>query len=138
MGILRPLANHSIMKMKLRKVMQHVEKKFHRLRSSMPFTFDCPPAYLPKKGIYLLYEGKRALYVGRSNNIRSRLRRHTGRSHYQATFAFLLAREAAGRVKPTYKKKGSREQLLLNRKFKCCFDLARERISKMNVLVIVE
>src|SRR3990167_10497950 len=126
------------MKIAFKKVMREVETKLDKLLAAKPFQLAKVPLYLPAKGIYLLCKGKRALYVGRSNGIGSRLRGHVADSHYSATFAFLLAREATGCLKATYKTKGSRTSLLKNRKFKSCFDSARNEIRKMKIRVVEE
>ncbi len=50
----------------------------------------------PRKGVYVLYEKGNPIYVGRSNNMRNRVREHGAASsdRYSATFAFKLLREA--------------------------------------------
>jgi len=52
---------------------------------------------VPKQGIYVFYENGKPIYVGRSNSMRQRLRDHCAQSsdHFSATFAYLLANEAA-------------------------------------------
>ncbi len=56
-----------------------------------------------------------------------------------AAFAFRLAREATGNIKATYKKgKGSRAELMKNRKFAAAFRAAKERIGKMDVRFVEE
>ena len=49
----------------------------------------------PPKGVYVLYERGKAIYVGRSNRLRARIREHGADSsdRYSATFAFRLLRE---------------------------------------------
>ena len=50
----------------------------------------------PRKGVYVFYEMGNPIYVGRSNNMRNRIREHGAASsdRYSATFAFKLLREA--------------------------------------------
>ncbi len=50
----------------------------------------------PHKGVYVLYENSHPIYVGRSNNMRNRIREHGADSsdRYSATFAFKLLRQA--------------------------------------------
>ena len=52
---------------------------------------------IPGQGIYVFYESGIPLYVGRSDRMRSRILEHSRPSslHNSATFAFLLAMEAA-------------------------------------------
>lgn len=97
---------------------------------------------LPSRGIYVFYENKKAMYVGRTNRtnrtnrMRSRIQEH-GRpssTHNSASFAFNLAKEDA-------KKKGidvelSRIGLEKNQNFIDLFLKAKERVSKMLVRVI--
>ena len=49
----------------------------------------------PQKGVYVLYENGEAIYVGRSNTMRRRIREHGADSsdRYSATFAFKLLRQ---------------------------------------------
>ncbi len=126
------------MKEQFQKIIHTIEVKYDLLTKSNPFILKSFPANLPSKGIYLFSEGSGFLYVGRSSNIPNRLRYHVGYGHNQATFAFLLAREATDRRKPTYRKEGSRAELLKNPEFKKAFDDARKRIGNMEVRVIEE
>ena len=52
----------------------------------------------PEKGVYVLYEGGKPVYVGRSNRMRARIREHGADSsrRYSATFAFKLLLEELG------------------------------------------
>ncbi len=53
---------------------------------------------IPSKGVYAFYENGEAIYVGRSNRMRRRIREHGADSsrHGSATFAFKLLLEAIG------------------------------------------
>ncbi len=55
----------------------------------------------PQEGIYVLYENGEPIYVGRSNNMRRRIREHGADSsdRYSATFAFKLLREVLNHPK---------------------------------------
>lgn len=102
------------------------------------FTLNKLPEGVPCAGVYMFSENGQVLYVGRTNNLRMRLRYHTRNSHNQATFAFLLARHNTGQTKATYKKRGSRADLLRDPTFRSAFDKARERIREMNIQFIEE
>ena len=94
-----------------------------------------------RKGVYLLSEGEKHLYVGRSNDIKKRIGRHSrpGATHRMAAFAFRLAREVTGNLKATYKKgNGSRSALMEDEKFVAAFDAAKARIRKMNLRFVEE
>ena len=86
--------------------------------------------HMPLAGIYLLSEHGKALYVGRTNKLRNRLQYHTRNNHNQATFAFLLARKKTGKIKASYQKSGSREDILTQPDFRSAFDAARQRIKE--------
>lgn len=79
--------------------------------------------------------GGRDLYVGRTNDIRGRYGRHCngGATHRMASFAFRLAREATGRVKPTYRAgEGSRQALMDDPTCASAFAAAKARIRVMD------
>lgn len=128
------------MKDKFRQIIEKIEQKYNRLIKSPTFVCSSVPAsYEKMPGVYLLSERNKPLYVGRSNNVRRRLKYHTRGSHYLATFAFLLAREETGGHRASYKPKGSRDDLLKNNpSFKSAFDKTRARIGSMDVRVIEE
>ena len=54
---------------------------------------------IPQRGVYVLYEDDKPIYVGRSNRLRHRLLEHSRQSSPQnsAPFAFNLAKEEAAR-----------------------------------------
>ena len=106
-----------------------------------PITPDTLPAKMFPKGVYVWSEGGNHLYVGRSNDIKKRIARHSrpGASHRMAAFAFRLAREATGNLKATYKKgEGSREALMEDKSFVAAFDDAKARIRKMSLRFVEE
>ncbi|KKK77450.1 hypothetical protein LCGC14_2853490 [marine sediment metagenome] len=95
---------------------------------------------MPTNGIYLLSEGSHHLYAGRSTRLRSRIKRHSraGAAHNVAAFAFLLARDATGRIEASYKPEGSRSDLMLDPVFSAAFTDAKERIRQMDVRYVEE
>lgn len=95
---------------------------------------------MPASGIYLFSEGGNHLYVGRSRDMRERLRRHCRprATHLTGPFALHLAREATNNVKATYKKEGSRAALMRDPDFCAAFDVAKARIRKMDIRFIAE
>ena len=97
---------------------------------------------LPEKtqGVYVFYENEKAIYLGRSDDIRSRLLMHSRESSDDnaASFAFLLAKEELREYieekrKKLNKKKLSRKELFKIFKFKEAFKKAKERIKKMSI-----
>lgn len=122
----------------------HVETlrpQLNRLLRMLPVKPSALPKEMPKDGIYLLSEGARHLYVGRSNGIRGRIGRHClpGATERMAAFAFRLAREATGNLRPTYKKgAGSRSALKEEPVFREAFVSAKARIREMDLRFVAE
>mgnify|MGYP000847637451 CR=1 FL=1 len=115
--------------------------KVNYLLEMQPVTCASLPKQMPKAGIYLLSEGERHWYVGRSNNIRGRLARHSraGATHRMAAFAFRLARQQTGNLKAAYKAgAGSRDGLMKEALFLDAFSRAKERIRAMDVRFVEE
>lgn len=99
------------------------------------------PRQMPKAGVYLLSEAGEFLYVGRSNDIKGRIGRHSrpGATHRMAAFAFRLARHATGQLVPSYKKgAGSREALMSDPLFLMAFEAAKARICAMDLQYVEE
>jgi hypothetical protein len=119
-------------------IIDRVRSKFDELVDSPKHNISRLPKLLPKSGIYLFSEGGQTLYVGRTNNLRNRLQYHIRNNHNQATFAFLLARHETGNMKASYKPEGSRKHLLTDPCFRNAFDLARNRIQRMDVQFVEE
>jgi hypothetical protein len=117
---------------------QYVESlhpSFERLMNMAPVSIAKLPKGLPSKGIYLFSEGDNHLYVGRTQNLRTRLGQHSNPSapDNQAGFAFKLAREATGFTEATYTSKGSRRDLLTDPLFADAFAKAKARIREMDL-----
>lgn len=109
-----------------------------RLQSSPAAKCGSARVHRGPAGIYVFSEEGRNLYVGRSDDVAKRLELHRGGAENQATFAFRLAREATGNLKPTYTKAGSRKDLMERDDFKRAFATAKQRIAEMDVRVVAE
>jgi len=59
-------------------------------------------------------------------------------SHFTATFAFRIAREATGNVTATYSTDGSRAQVAQDPEFSAAFTLAKERLRAMEIRFVEE
>ena len=81
-------------------------------------------------GIYVFYEKNQPIYVGRTRNLRRRLRQHSHRnsSHYSASFAFLMARKKAALPEEPKMTRGQ-----LAERLDSLFSLCRQRVSFMHV-----
>jgi len=96
------------------KAANSLDSSYKALMRMKPVTIASMPKGMPTRGVYLFSNGKDHLYVGRSNKLHKRPGRHCG-THRMAAFAFRLAREATGFVKPSYKKSDeSRDGLMKN------------------------
>lgn len=98
---------------------------------------------IPGQGIYVFYEKGKPLYVGRSRDLRNRILNH-GRgssSHFQATFAFIIATKEArlSGVKPPRGGSGrrpTRGDWEKHKPFSGLFAAAKERVARMDVRVV--
>lgn len=125
---------------KFRDIVAALDPKHRALLAMVPVTYSDLPKDMPQRGVYLFSAGDRHLYVGRTNRIRRRLAGHCrpSASHFTATFAFRLAREATGSLKATYTTKGSRADLLNDAAFAKAFTDAKARIATMAIRFVDE
>ncbi len=116
-------------------IIDSLHPTLQRMLAMNPVKVDEPPRGMPEEGVYLLSEGETHLYVGRSRRIRRRITSHSrpGGSHKGAAFAFRLARERTDKLDPTYKKKGSRDDLMRDPEFRQAFENAKARIRGMDL-----
>lgn len=91
---------------------------------------------IPQRGVYVLYEDGKPIYVGRSNRLRDRLLQHSRQSstHNSATFAFNLAKERAARRGIDTSQ--ARNQLERDPVFKDLFTQAKKRVSLMRIRTV--
>lgn len=126
------------------KFVAHVDSlrpKLELLLAMPPVKPALLPQEMPKAGVYLLSEGGEHLYVGRSNDIRGRIKRHSkpGATHRMAAFAFRLARQTTGLLRASYKKgDGSRDALMEDPAFASAFMAAKARICNMELRYVEE
>jgi hypothetical protein len=117
-----------------------LDPKVDQLLAMRGCTYAELPIGMPASGIYLFTETGRHLYVGRSRRIRRRLSNHCrpNATHYQASLAFLLAREATGRTEATYTAQGSRADLCADPVFLQAFNAAKARLRNCEVRFVQE
>ena len=91
---------------------------------------------IPDRGIYVFYDGKKPIYVGRSERLKSRLREHSNQSSSQtsATFAFNLAKSRAKKLGIDIS--GNRKILEQDPHFSPIYKEEKNRVSKMKFKVI--
>jgi predicted GIY-YIG superfamily endonuclease len=113
---------------------------FEHLTSMQAVTIPTLPKDAPSECIYLFSENDRHLYVGRTRNLRQRLRQHSipASQHNQAVFAFRLAREKTGRMVAAYSVEESRAALTRNDSFAAAFTDAKKRVRSMQVRYVKE
>ena len=101
---------------------------------SQPFLTRDNLVGIPERGVYVFYENGEAIYVGRSNRLKQRLKEHSQISsdRYSATLAFRIAKQEYYNSQ----KKGRRqtnEQLMKNSIFREKFEAAKGRIAKTRI-----
>jgi hypothetical protein len=120
---------------------ESLHPSFERLVAMTPVTAATLPPDAPLPCIYLFTEAGRHLYVGRTRNLKNRMKQHSlpGSQHNQAVFAFRLAREATGRLTAAYSGDGRRASLALNdAAFGAAFTAAKSRVRLMHVRYVHE
>lgn len=125
---------------KFAKFVESLEPAFQRLVQMQPVKASHLPRSMPTHGIYLFSDGAKHLYVGRSNNIRNRVRLHCrpGSQHNQATFAFRMARHQTGRMNAAYTTAGSRGEMVKDAVFGPVFVACKENIRSLNLRFVEE
>lgn len=111
-----------------------LDEKLKRLLACEPKVFGELPGTMATAGVYLFTERHRHMYVGRSNRLRARYFLHcrNGSQHNQASFGYLLAREALGVERSSYTPgPGSRAGLAATDEFIVAFAAAKARIRAM-------
>ncbi len=83
-------------------------------------------------GVYVLYEGEEAVYVGRTRRIRKRIRDHLSDNHFSATFVKRLARNDWHKAhSPT--KRCPTTTLLDDTNYKRFVTIRREYVSRLQI-----
>ena len=123
-------------------LIEETSPSFEQLMNMKPVRNGSFDGFTPKRGVYLFSERDNGhLYVGRSNNIRTRYGGHCnpGATRHSATFAFRLAREATSKDRPSYKPgPSSRAGLMENPGFFAAFNEAKARIRLMDFRFVEE
>jgi hypothetical protein len=117
-----------------------VHQKYLQLVSMEPVDRLSIPKGRKVSGIYLFSEGEVHFYIGRTTNLRQRLRNHCGVSsaHNQAVFAFKLARHATNNIVASYAGDGTRKKLLENPTFAKAFIDSKDRVRSMKLRYVEE
>lgn len=116
-----------------------LEPQFQELMAMGPVRWADMPPRIPRCGIYLFSEQGEHLYVGRTSNLRNRLRGHCApsSSHYSAALATRLARETTGAITASYGRSDARRQLP-DPVFEPAFAASRVRVSQMELRYVRE
>lgn len=128
------------MNMRFAALIESLNPSLIALLAMTPVTSSTLPRSAPRSGIYLFSAGCQHLYVGRSNRLRDRVRKHGKETSKQnvASFAFLIARRETGNRQATYTGVGSRDALAADPVFGAAFVEAKRRISRMSVRYVEE
>jgi hypothetical protein len=100
------------------------------LRQSSVSRNDLGIIKIPKSGVYAFFENDKAIYIGRSNRMKERLKKHSSISadQYSASLAFRIAKKDY-LDKSLVKKKPKNSELMANSDFLNRFNAAKMRIS---------
>lgn len=116
---------------------EQLDAKFRHLMAMSPILAGDVPDSTPVGGVYLFSENDVALYAGRTKRrLCVRIRNHFGTAP-DCPFAWLLARELTG-LRPTYRKEGSRTDLLSRPDFLRVYQEQKRRIRAMHVRYVEE
>jgi predicted GIY-YIG superfamily endonuclease len=133
-----PSSNGDDMDIQFARLVETLAPKLEQLVTMKPLQYGRLPLNMPEKGVYLFSDGRKHLYIGRSNVLRKRYYRHF-QSRYGATFAFLLARKETGRLLRSYKKgDDSREGLMADPTFSAAIGAAKLKMRDMNYRYVEE
>jgi hypothetical protein len=125
------------MNTKFKRLIDTLEANYQKLIGMAPVYADSMPTDAPKGGVYLFSEDGKHLYTGRTKRkISIRVRNHFS-SAPDCPFAWQIAREVTN-TKATYKREGSRKELLKDPRFRNEYEKAKKRIRKMQVRYIHE
>lgn len=118
------------------KHVKRVGERFDLLMSSPVLRYPLGAVAIPKAGVYLFSEGQRHLYVGRADDLRTRLNQHQRESSHASTAAFAarMAREEC-RIKRDY---GPKHKRVIPKNWDSTFSKAKARIRTMNIRVVGE
>ena len=118
-------------------LIEGLANKYESLVSMAPVTVDTVPSNAPKGGVYLFTENGQHMYAGRTKRrMKDRLAYHVSTAK-DCPFAWRLAREKTGQ-QASYKKSGSRDELLRDPGFKREYEAAKERIRRLEVRYVGE
>ena len=127
--------------------LDEARRSLDRLLDANPVPAGARPSPLPaRSGVYLFSEPDAGyLYVGRTRNLRARIRQHCpgrmpprGSVAPGATFAVKIARKSTGAV-PTFQRRGGLRDLFANDEtWRTAFAAAVERIRNMEVRYVEE
>ena len=119
-------------------LMEPLEAKCRALLAMPPVAAADVPRETPIGGVYLFSDGNVHLYAGRTKRpIRERIRNQFGANPSAASFPWLIARATTGR-RATYRRTGSRRELLADPQFRTQYEDARARIRGMHVRYVHE
>lgn len=120
---------------RFRQFTESLHSSFEALMAMSPAAIETLPRGVPDRCIYLLPEGDRRLYVGRTRKFRKRMQQHSrpGAQHNQAVFAFKIAREVTGNTVASYRIDGSRSSLMNDKEVLDAFDVSKKRIRQMSL-----
>lgn len=122
------------MNQSFKNLIDQLDPTLKTLLSSQPIDISAIPRTRKLAGVYIFYENEKPIYVGRTRNLRGRIKSHYNLTNpNMASFAFLMACKEYGREKAAYKKEGGRKELHSSPAFRKHLIEANKRIQSMTI-----
>jgi hypothetical protein len=118
-------------------LIDQLDPTLQKLVNSEPYDITRLPKSPRIPGVYVFYDESIPVYVGRTRNLKARMKSHFNLTNpNMASFAFLIACSTYGRIKASYKKEGSRKDLRANPDFNKHFISANNKLKTMIIRFI--
>lgn len=124
------------MKQQLQAAVLSVEEKLAELRKSKLKPLADVSDFPRSAGVYIVYNGKRALYVGIATNLKRRLQQHIEDRRVSSALTLKLAFIEANIVKKGGRYPQSREKYFRNEEFLTAYKAAAKKVRRMKVRFI--
>lgn len=126
------------MKAQLRVAALKVEQKLDELKSSKLKPLADLSKFPTNAGVYLIYDGKRAVYSGLATNLKTRLKQHTEHRRVSSALTLKLAFVEANIVKKGGRWPQRREKFFKNKDFLSAYEVAAKKVKRMKVRFVEE
>lgn len=117
-----------------------LHKQYEALIAMKPVRIKKLPSSVPKSGVYLLSDGRTHLYVGKSRDLRARLRAHVSGDPIfpKATLATYLARDDPKRIVQSWQADLPKRTLIADCHYQDAFERAKKRVGNLMLRYVEE